>query len=106
MRRNDLLKLSASSEMRQREIARRLKNGLPLAGMLAAAALGGGCDESAEKPVVPEPSVVRKVKTPPPEPSPNRDNGEPGFRLVGAPQSGNRKNETGKPLTPGRARVK
>jgi len=68
-------KLSAANEAQQREIARRIKLGLPLAGMLAAAALGCGCEENPLRPtVVGDVPMSDAECAPAPKPSGNRKN--------------------------------
>ena len=93
----------------RREIARRLKNQLPLAGMIAATTLLCGCNERSER--VPAGSVPRdpslceqqteKPKPEEPTPRPNRKNEidhgcTQGERL---PMPQNQKNETVDPAS-------
>ena len=89
----------------QREIARRLQAGLPLAGMIAATTLLTGCQERGER--VPAGSVPRdpslyeqqterpKPKTPAPAKRNDRSE-QQSFRTTGmvAPVESNRRNET------------
>lgn len=93
------------SESVQREIARRLQTGLPLAGMIAATTLLTGCQERAGR--VPAGSVPRdptmceqqtekpKPKTPP-QPKKNGESEQHVFMTTGivARPEPNRRNET------------
>ena len=84
MKRKQKLSLSVKDAARQREIARYLKRGLPLAGVLAAA-LFCGCEEEPSGglsgAVVTAPSVKGEKANPPD----NRPNERPGVRLMGEP---------------------
>ena len=92
----------------QREIARRLQTGLPLAGMIAATALLTGCNEQSGR--VPAGSVPRdpslceqqteKPKPEEPTPLPNWKNETDPGRTRGVPEPPpNRKNETVDPAS-------
>ena len=56
------MKLSGKNAKRQREILRRLKSGIPLAGLLTGMAVVTGCDQL--KPVGTEPRTVGKEPAP------------------------------------------
>lgn len=58
----DDMKLSGRNVQRQREILRRLKSGIPLAGLLAGMAVTTGCDRL--KPVGTEPCTDGKEPAP------------------------------------------
>jgi len=89
MKKKRTQKLFPADEKLQNEIARRLKSGLPLAGLVAAALACGGCGSSQEQP----PHVVGKMmpverqnvpekRTPPPEKPANCDREQKGMRVL------------------------
>ena len=97
-------KTSPDFESLQREIARRLKAKLPLAGMIAATTLLTGCHEHSENfpagSVPRDPSLYEQTEKPKPKtpaPAKRNDRGEQqSFRTTGmvAPVESNRRNET------------
>ena len=101
MKRRKKLDLSFEDAARQRAIARQLKRGLPLAGLLAAA-LFCGCDEQPSGALsgafVTAPSVKGDKANPPD----NRPNERHEFRLMGTPD--NSGNENKRPAVDGLVR--
>ena len=83
MKRRKKLDLSFEDAATQRAIARSLKRGLPLAGLLAAA-LFCGCDEQPSDGLmgIPAPPPGKLTEATPPD---NRPNERPEFRLQGKP---------------------
>ena len=104
------MKLSKKNALRHREILRRVKAGIPLAGLLTGMAVLTGCDQL--KPVGTEPRTVGKepapIKLAGDEPAPVRTPGEePAPAKCPAPAATDRVREvtgsnrtTGTPLPP------
>jgi len=105
-----------SFESVRREIARRLKAGLPLAGMIAATTLLCGCSERPPRGPIGKMTTKNdsrceqkseQPKPTPPAPKKNGKNESREYMPAGAlipPEDQNQKNETKRPITPGRTR--
>ena len=73
--------LNESSQKRQKAILDALKTGVPLAGLLAAAALAGGGCGSSELPMGEVPAVsAESAKAPAPQPNRPNEDKEPALR--------------------------